>query len=50
MFNPDLLTPAERKEILELCASIQEQCAEINEMLIVQTAAVSKVLTSAKEM
>ena len=50
MFNPDLLTPAERKEILELCATIQEQCSEIHEMLKVQTAAVSKVLTSTKEM
>ena len=49
MFNPDLLTPSERQEILDLCASIQRQCAELKETLNIQDAAVNKVLTMTKE-
>lgn len=46
MFNPDLLTPSERQEVLALCASIQKQCAEIKETLANRTAAINKVLTT----
>lgn len=49
MFNPDLLTPSERQEVLDLCASIQRQCAELKETLNIQDAAVDKVLTMTKE-
>ena len=33
MFNLDLLTPSERQEALDLCASIQKQCAELRQTL-----------------
>ena len=49
MFNPDLLTPSERQEVLDLCASIQRQCAELRETLDVHDAAVNKVSTMTKE-
>lgn len=49
MFNPHLLTPSERQEILDLCASIQRQCAELKETLDNHDTAVNKVLTSIKE-
>ncbi len=33
MFILDLLTPSERQEVLDLCASIQKQCAELQQTL-----------------
>ncbi len=33
MFIPDLLTPSQRQEALDLCASIQKKCDELQQML-----------------
>ena len=49
MFNPDLLTPSERQEILDLCVSIQTQCADILKLTAQQDAAIEKVLIQIHE-